>query len=260
MVNLKLGIIGGAGVAATNKLNELIEIELTQKGAYRDCHHPEIIIWQATKAPSRSMYLEGKGESFIEDYVKIAQQLKNCGCDTICMCCNTAHYAIDEISQKAGIEIINLIEQVALKVKELGVKSVGLMASDGCLKGNVYEKYFSKICPEVKIIYPDKEFQKKVTLGICNTKNKHRFDNQESEQRPQKLFAEVKQHLKKHGAEIIIAGCTDIRVDYISIGDLDSLEILKNIIIKNYMAGKGMVVERVIFLNNYKKQKYKKVA
>ena len=38
-----IGIIGGAGVAATNKLNELIEIDLTSKGAFRDCHHPEII-------------------------------------------------------------------------------------------------------------------------------------------------------------------------------------------------------------------------
>lgn len=46
-----VGIIGGAGVAATNKLNELLEIELTQKGAFRDAHHPQILTFQATKLP-----------------------------------------------------------------------------------------------------------------------------------------------------------------------------------------------------------------
>ena len=64
-----IGIIGGNGVAATNKLNCLIEEKLTRLGAYRDSHHPEIIIWQATQAPSRSMYLEGRGPSWIEDYI-----------------------------------------------------------------------------------------------------------------------------------------------------------------------------------------------
>ena len=158
-----IGVIGGAGVAATNKLQELIETHMTQDGAYRDCHHPEIIIWQATQAPSRSMYLEGKGESFIPDYVEIAKKLKICGATKLCMCCNTAHYAIDEISAEAQIPFINLVENCVIRVKKSGVKSIGLIASDGCLKGKVYEKYFEQHCPDIKIIYPDNEYQTLVT-------------------------------------------------------------------------------------------------
>lgn len=83
-----LGIIGGNGVAATNRLLELIEEKCTRNGAFRDAHHPEMIVWQATQAPSRSMYLEGKGESFISDYVNIGKKLKkwdawNCVCVAI---------------------------------------------------------------------------------------------------------------------------------------------------------------------------------
>ena len=63
-----LGVIGGNGVAATNRLCQLIEQKMTEVGAFRDVHHPEMIIWQATQAPSRSMYLEGRGESFIPDF------------------------------------------------------------------------------------------------------------------------------------------------------------------------------------------------
>jgi aspartate racemase len=71
-----IGVIGGNGVAATNRLCQLIEEKLTELGAYRDAHHPEMIIWQATQAPSRSMYLEGRGPSWIEDYIEIGKKIK----------------------------------------------------------------------------------------------------------------------------------------------------------------------------------------
>lgn len=115
-----IGVIGGNGVAATNKLCQLIEEKCTQNGAFRDCHHPEMIIWQATQAPSRSMYLEGRGESFLDDYIRIGKHLKVCGCDTLCMCCNTAHYFIDELKDSIGIEIINILEEVAKAIKRMG--------------------------------------------------------------------------------------------------------------------------------------------
>jgi len=232
--NKIIGIIGGAGVAATNKLQELIEVELTQNGAYRDCHHPEMIIWQATSAPSRSMFLEGKGESFISDYIEISKKLKNCNVGKIAMCCNTAHFAIDEISKEADIEFINLVKECVLRAKKMNVQKVGLVASDGCLKGRVYEKYFSELCCDKTIIYPDEEFQKLVTKGICNVKNVHRFDDINSFEKPCNIFKKVKEHLINKGADVVIMGCTDIRVGYFEEDNIDSLEILKDIIINEY--------------------------
>ncbi len=230
-----VGIIGGAGVAATNKLNELLEIELTQKGAFRDAHHPQILTFQATQAPSRSIYLEGKGEDFTKDYIDIAKRLQNFGAQTLCMCCNTAHYSFETIKAALPkVKMLNLIESAVLKVKQSGAKSVGLVASDSCLKGRVYERYFEKICPEVKIIYPNAEFQKKVTQGICNIKNAHRFDTMDSKARPKNIFKQVCEHLLG-GGDIILLGCTDIRVDYYEKENIDSLEVLKDLILKEVL-------------------------
>ena len=114
-----IGVIGGNGVAATNKLCQLIEEKLTKNGAFRDAHHPEMLIWQATKAPSRSMYLEGRGPSWIEDYVEIGKKLKACGCTKLCMCCNTAHYAIELLQEQIGLPFYNLLDTP----KELNVIS-----------------------------------------------------------------------------------------------------------------------------------------
>lgn len=112
-----IGVIGGNGVAATNKLLQLIEEQKTKNGAFRDAHHPEMIIWQATQAPSRSMFLEGRGESFIPDYVRIGRLLKHCGCTKLCMCCNTAHYAIETLEKETTLPFINLLDEVAKEVK-----------------------------------------------------------------------------------------------------------------------------------------------
>ena len=74
---------------------------------------------------------------------------------------------------------------------ELGIKKIGLIASDGCRKGQVYEKYIERLCPDTKIIYPDKEMQNLVTKGICNIKNNHRFDDINSKERPNYIFRQV---------------------------------------------------------------------
>lgn len=125
-----IGLIGGNGVAATNRLCELIEDICTKNGAFRDAHHPEMIIWQATQVPSRSMFLEGRGESFIPEYVEIGKKLKLCGCTKLCMCCNTAHYAINELQQKIGVSFINVLEEVAKecnRIEAIRVKENGYM-------------------------------------------------------------------------------------------------------------------------------------
>ncbi|HPW67372.1 MAG TPA: amino acid racemase [Salinivirgaceae bacterium] len=228
-----VGIIGGAGVAATNKLCKLIENRYTLNGAFRDAHHPEMIIYQATQAPSRSMFLEGRGPSFIEDYITVGSKLKSIGAEILCMNCNTAHYAIDDIQRGVGLPFINLIEEVVKRCKSIGKTNIGLVASDGCLMGKVYERYFSKIIPNANIIYPDDEVQKLVTKGICNIKNIHRFDTVSSQERPRNIFEKVREHLADKGSETIVIGCTDIRVDYHSnrADVIDSLEVLADAIV-----------------------------
>lgn len=231
----KIGIIGGNGVAATNMLMELLEIAITKAGAFRDCHHPEYVVAYATKAPSRSMCVEGRGDSFVDDYVKETERLKAMNCTMVCMCCNTAHYAIDEIQKRSGIPFINLIEEVAKSVKAMNLRAVGLMASDGCFKSRLYNRYFDMICPNVQVIYPPAELQAEVTRGICNTKNMHRFDPENSPDRPRNIFPRVRDWLLSHGAEKVISGCTDIRVDFHDVEQIDSLEVLRDAILRHAM-------------------------
>ena len=227
-----IGVIGGNGVAATNRLLQLIEKMVVDAGAYRDAHHPEMIVWQATQVPSRSMYLEGRGESFIPGYIEVGRKLKNCGCTELCMCCNTAHYAVEELEKQIGLPFINLLEEVAAECNKLGVKRIGMMCSDGLRKIGLYDKYFMAANAEMKLIYPSEEMQRLVTLGICNSKNSKR-NNPASDEYPEKLFSTVCDWLVGHGVDSIVGGCTDISAVFCperweGSPYIDSLNILAN--------------------------------
>ena len=236
---MKIGVIGGNGVAATNRLCDMIERKVTAAGAFRDAHHPEMIVWQATSVPSRSMFLEGRGPDWRPDYINIARQFRMLGCDVGCMCCNTAHYAVDEIQEQSHLKFINLLEEVATRCKESGERRFELFCSDGARKFDIYVKAFKKIFPEAEIIYPSEERQKLVTKVICDVKNKSRLLPPED---PSSPIAILKGLLDSAIAPVIL-GCTDLRVAYApdskvdDIVAVDSLEALADAILaKSAMA------------------------
>ena len=225
---MKIGIIGGNGVAATNRLCDMIERKLTAAGAYRDAHHPETIVWQATSVPSRSMFLEGRGPDWRPDYLRIATSLKELGCDLCCMCCNTAHYAVDEIAEKSGLRFINLLEEVARRTEAIGLEKAVMFCSDGARKFDIYGSVFRRICSRVKLVYPSEPDQVLVTKAICGVKTKDRFVAG-----PETLLREL---VLKQEVPVIL-GCTDLRVAFSQESKLpvgiavDSLECLADSIV-----------------------------
>lgn len=233
-----IGVIGGNGVAATNRLCTLIEEKMTKAGAFRDAHHPEMIIWQATQVPSRSMYLEGRGESFVPGYVEIGKKLKACGCTKICMCCNTAHYAVDELQEQIGLPFINLLSEVATACNQISVKRVGMMCSDGLRKIRIYDQCFYDTNSEMHLVYPDAELQRFVTLGICNAKNNKR-NCPDDEEYPEKLFTQVCDWFLEQDVDCIVGGCTDISAVFSpkrwkGRQYIDSLQVLADRIVEEY--------------------------
>ena len=227
---MKFGIIGGNGVAATNRLLDLVERKVTAQGAFRDAHHPEMIVWQATQAPSRSMFLEGRGPSWIPDYVRIACELKRLGCNVGCMCCNTAQYAVDEIAEKSGLTFINLLKEVVEAAKRTGEKTFEIFCTDGARKLDLYGKMFSSIFPSAHVAYPSEERQRLVTKVICDVKNKTRLLPKNHPEHPSSLLS----RLIASASAPVILGCTDLSLADSKGFLIDSLETLADAIVRRH--------------------------
>lgn len=233
---MKIGVIGGNGVAATNRLCDMVERKVTLAGAFRDSHHPEMIVWQATSVPSRSMFLEGRGPDWRPDYIRIAKELKRLGCDTCCMCCNTAHYAVVDIERGSGIKFINLLEEVAARVAADGLKRIELWVSDGARKFDIYGPVMRRMAPGCEVVYPSAARQSEVTKIICAVKTKARLLDKSEGAHPREMV----QRLLASSTAPVVFGCTDIRVAY-GADDamdegvkLDSLEILADAIVARH--------------------------
>lgn len=198
---MMIGVIGGNGVAATNRLCEMIERKLTAAGAFRDAHHPELLVWHATRAPSRSMFLEGRGPTWIPDYVEIAKTLRALGCAYGCMCCNTAHYAVGQIAEESGLEFLNLLELTAASVRAL--PECELFCSDGARKFDIYASAFAKCAPGTRLRYPTEARQRRVTETICAVKTAKRFSGE---------ARDMLLRLVDEAECPVVLGCTDLRV------------------------------------------------
>lgn len=236
MMKPVIGVIGGAGVAATNSLLHIIENKITAEGAIRDCEHPEMIIYQATQTPSRSMYYEGRGESFIPGYIEIAKKLTAAGATCLCMNCNTAHAAFEEISSAVDVPFINLIERTAREINTRRWHSPGLLVSDGIRKMHVYDTYIARFCSSTVPLYPDMQGQKMVTAAICNMKNTKRNLPHSYCESPVYLVKHVIGDLK-NDCDGFVLGCTDLHGCAFGENIIDTTTLLAESIIDYWRNG-----------------------
>merc|ERR1711965_966380 len=81
--------------------------------------------------------------------------LKRSKCKFIVIPCNTAHYWYDDLKKKIKLPIINMPKEVYKHtIKNCKKKSsIGLLATEGTLKTEVYGKIFKK---SFNLVYPDK--------------------------------------------------------------------------------------------------------
>ncbi|MCK4836764.1 MAG: amino acid racemase, partial [Candidatus Aminicenantes bacterium] len=122
------------------------------------------------------------------------------------MPCITAHYYYPEIIKHINIGFIHMIKEVAnfIQTELPDIHNFGLLATTGTIKTELFQKEIANT--NRHIIIPDPEQQKKVVDAVYRKKGiKAGF-----KEFPLEILSQIAQHLKKKGAQAIIAGCTEI--------------------------------------------------
>ncbi|MDK2783634.1 cysteate racemase [Thermococcus sp. PK] len=195
-----IGILGGMGPLATVELFKRIVLKTPAK---KDQDHPRIIIYNNPKIPDRTAYILGKGENPLPELIDSAKKLESWGADFIIMPCNTAHYFADEIQKAIKIPLINMVEETAEYIKTLNLKKVGLLATDGTIKGMVYHNALLK--RGIEIAVPDKNGQRELMDAIYEGIKAGNLEW------GREKMLEIAKKLEKRG-EGLIAGCTEVSV------------------------------------------------
>ncbi|MDY0148849.1 MAG: aspartate/glutamate racemase family protein [Kiritimatiellia bacterium] len=230
-----IGVIGGAGVAAGARLAAYVEERVTALGGYRDAHHVELLLWQATSAPSRSMFLEGRGPDFTSAYIRIGECLKACGADVLCMACNAAHSRADNIATAVGLPMIHLLKELfgTVRTRYPEATQAGVLSSTGSRDNHIFDAYANGL----HLLYTNDRTQELLTAGICGVKSRNRWLPVTNPERPYTQFLKVSRDLIDKGAQVLVLACADIGVDFPEdevdgVPVLDSMQVLADSILK----------------------------
>lgn len=199
-----IGILGGMGPLATDDLFHKIII-LTE--AKKDNEHIHILIDNYTAIPDRTNYILGYGEDPTKYMIEAAMKLELMGADVIIMPCNTAHYFYDEIVKYLHIPFINMIEEVAKKIKKgkQDISKIGLLATAGTCKSGVYDKILKKY--GIEVVKPndaDQDIISDLIYGIKAGRTEYNLDDINS----------ILSYFKLQNIDTVILGCTELPVAF----------------------------------------------
>ncbi|ASJ01064.1 cysteate racemase [Thermococcus gorgonarius] len=232
MAERVIGILGGMGPLATADLFRRI-VEKTP--AKRDQDHPRIIIYNNPKIPDRTAFILGNGEDPRPELIASARKLEECGADFIIMPCNTAHFFAETIQRSINIPFVSMIEETTKVVREMGLRKVGLLATDGTIKGLVYHRALLKY--GVQIAVPNKGDQEKVMRGIYEGVKAGNLEL------GRKLLLEVARKLERR-SDGIIAGCTEVSValkpEDLSVPLIDPMDVIAEKAVKLASGGEEL--------------------
>jgi aspartate racemase len=195
-----VGLLGGMGPEATIDIFQKI-VQATN--AKKDGDHLRIIVDNNPKIPSRQDAILIGTEDPGPMLAMTAQNIEKAGADFIIICANTAHHFYDEIKNAVGIDVLHIIKETALEIKNVdpAIKKVGVLATSGAMKVKVFQTSFNRHGMEV--IEVPESIQTDIQDAIFSFKYKI------STEMVEKLMNAI-DYLVKSGAEAIIMGCTEI--------------------------------------------------
>lgn len=210
--SLTLGVLGGMGPAATVEFLARLQ---AYTPAEKDQDHIRVIADINPKAPDRNTPGTNAGDVLAE----MAGALRGAGAEVLAMPCNTAHAHADVIQRASGLPLVDMIQLAAEAAGGTGAMRAGVLGTRGALK--LYREYLAAHAMGLVTLPPERQEAFMQTLYRIKS-----GDLGDDVTREMQGYAE---ELRKAGAEVLIAGCTevplvldgeDVRIELVDPGDL----------------------------------------
>jgi aspartate racemase len=177
-------------------------IAMTDAGC--DQEHVRMLVDHNPHVPNRQEAILADGEDPGPALAAMAAGLEARCADFLVIPCNTAYVFEDAILAATNIPLISIITESVAAVRSIapGSNSVGLLATDGCLRAGIYQSGVES--SGMTIVMPTAEELDEIMILIRVVK----AGKQDSETTA--AMKKLAAALVSRGAEAIIAGCTEI--------------------------------------------------
>ena len=192
-----VGVLGGMGPGATIDFMATV-LALTPTRSEQG--HVHMIVDNDPGIPSRQDAILRGSPSPGPALAAMARRLQAAGADFLVMPCNTAHAFGGPIREAVSIPFISIIDVTVAACNTY--QSVGLLATEGCLRSGVYQAALGTAGKEI-LLPADEELAKFMQLTF-------RVKQGDAAAEVASEMLQLAEALMQRGAEALIAGCTEI--------------------------------------------------
>ena len=194
-----LGVLGGLGPLSGVYFCEML---IRHTRADRDQDHLNFLLSSRAETPDRTDFILGRShDNPLPIMVEEAKKLTAAGADLLCMPCNTAHYFYDGICREISIPMINIIEETASFCSFLGLRRVGLLATEGTVRSRADETYLEPC--GITCVTCTEEEQAVISHTIYGEIKQGKAPSLDR-------FLQVADRLTARGCDALILGCTEL--------------------------------------------------
>jgi aspartate racemase len=226
------GILGGMGPLAHVEFERRLIQKSLERGATCDQDHPVWVLVGASNVPDRTRSLSGDTEDCTPWLVHYGRLLERTGVDFMIVTCNTSHAFYDRVQPQLNIPWIHLMDHTAQFIVQNHpcLRRIGVLATDGTLRTGLYTDSLLDVglMPIVPML--GSTVQSQIMQLIYNPEWGIKSTGVwVSDQALEQLQQSV-DWLKQQGAELIIAGCTELsvalaRMNQLTLPWVDPLEV-----------------------------------
>ncbi len=197
----KLGVLGGMGPQASQTFYQFV---LDRTDASKDQEHVPTLILSDTGMPDRTAaILSGDTAAIYARLLDDARLLEKCGCTVLAIPCNTSHYFVDRLQGEVGVPILHMIRETAKLLAAQGKKRPGVLATDGTIQTELYQREFAALGMEAAV--PDPDTQKLVMSIIYD-------EIKQGEKGSREKFAKIDKAIRLLGCDCAVLACTELSV------------------------------------------------
>ncbi len=197
-----IGVLGGMGPEATIELFKQI---VRRTRAKKDREHLRVLIDNNPKVPDRTAAILHGGESCVPELVRSARALKRAGADFIVIPCVTVHYFHGALQKRTSLPVLHIVDETVKRIRRRhpAARRVGVLATTGTIQAGLFQRALAG--RKVDVLVPPDAMQKNVVMkAIYAIKSDGATDGART------LVREAAEDLVHRGAQVVIAGCTEI--------------------------------------------------
>jgi aspartate racemase len=230
------GILGGLGPLAHLHFEQRLIEKSKQRGASCDQDYPVWLLVNGAVIPDRTQSIQGTGPDCTGELMKCAQWLEQSGADFLLVTCNTAHCFYEQVQAQLEIPWIHLMTCTTQYIRAVypTVQRVGVLATDGTLHCGLYNRSLSQVGLTPISFAVNSPWQNRVMEGIYHPNWGIKATGTHVSAQALDIFEQAAGWLRTQGAEVVIAGCTELSVAFAQIPSLllpwvDPLEVVADL-------------------------------